>query len=261
MSDGASPLLPLLSSSALAGMAVGLVASAGAITPGAAAAGGLSVVFGALAAATVFAARAHEARNAAAARGALPSRASGVGTDAGKRTPLPARVERPLLRDPLTGLYTAAFLADAIERDVRRVRRIRGSAAVVLADIDHFDSIARELGDEVAQDVMRQMGRFVEETIRDSDVAARQDDGFAILLTGADADGAVARMEELRYRLRELAPVQVNAVPLPLTMSFGIAAFPAHGESATDLIDAAEHALDAARRLGRNRVIAARSSR
>ena len=176
--------------------------------------------------------------------------------------PLPPRpsTPRPTIRDRVTGLYSSAFVEDAIERDVRRARRARGAVAVVLADIDHFHGFAADLGGTAAEQVLVQVGRFLEEGIRTSDVAANHGgDAFALLLAGADAADAVMRMEELRHRLRDQAPVQVDGIPFPLTMSFGVAAYPEHGESAIDLLSAAEEALDAARRLGRNRVVAARA--
>jgi diguanylate cyclase (GGDEF)-like protein len=232
----------LLVAGVLLGLALGLAMGAGGVTPGTTAA----------AAAAVIALAAVAARNLA-ARVEPPSGAN----DARALAPEPA--SRGTIRDRITGLYTAAFLEDAIERDVRRARRTRRAVAVVLCDIDHFGAVDAELGADAARDVLRQVARFLEDGVRTSDVAARHGaGGFALLLADADAPHALARMEELRVRLRELAPISVDSVPLPLTMSFGVAAHPDHGESAGELLAAAQQALDAAWRLGRNRVVAAR---
>ena len=246
---------------ALSGFAGGLVVAAGYVTSAAVVAGALAAVLLAAAAATLLA-RASDAATAL-PTAPPPTAAAAVATPPVMVPDVAARpaATRPTIRDRVTGLYSAAFVEDAIERDVRRARRARGAVAVVLADIDHFHGFAADLGGTAAEQVLVQVGRFLEEGIRTSDVAAnRGGDAFALLLAGADAADAVMRMEELRHRLRDQAPVQVDGIPFPLTMSFGVAAYPEHGESAADLLAAAEEALEAARRLGRNRVVAARAA-
>ncbi len=74
---------------------------------------------------------------------------------------------------------------------------------------------------------------------------------FAILLTQTNAQQALTIAEKLR---RIVEGFQFPGVPRTVTISAGVAAFPAHGKSRDDMIRAADDGLYAAKQLGRNRV-------
>jgi diguanylate cyclase (GGDEF)-like protein len=89
---------------------------------------------------------------------------------------------------------------------------------------------------------------------RGEDILARiGGEEFALLLTGAGADGAEAFAERLRRR------VETDAVDLetPVTVSIGVASNPDDAAPAADLMLAADRALYPAKEAGRNRTVAA----
>jgi diguanylate cyclase (GGDEF)-like protein len=84
------------------------------------------------------------------------------------------------------------------------------------------------------------------------DLAARVDgEQFALLLPGTDEAGAYMFAERVRGAVHEVFATEV----VPLTISFGISSYPAHGYEAGVLMRAADHALYTAKALGRNRTV------
>lgn len=76
---------------------------------------------------------------------------------------------------------------------------------------------------------------------------------FLLILPGLDAQAATARLEALRTQLSQVGqPTRIGT--LPVTLSAGIAIWPAHGQGLDSLLQAADVALYRAKRDGRNRV-------
>jgi diguanylate cyclase (GGDEF)-like protein len=74
---------------------------------------------------------------------------------------------------------------------------------------------------------------------------------FALLAPDCDEHGAYALAERMRTEV-DLGSARGERT---LTISFGVATFPLHGESTAELLRAADHALYAAKGLGRNRSV------
>jgi diguanylate cyclase (GGDEF)-like protein len=99
------------------------------------------------------------------------------------------------------------------------------------------------------------------EATREIDLAARWGgEEFAVLLPGTDAQGAVVVAERVRARLADRVVLTADGAPVQVTASFGVAAFPGSG-SESALLAAADAALYAAKRAGRNRVVGAEDVR
>jgi diguanylate cyclase (GGDEF)-like protein len=82
-------------------------------------------------------------------------------------------------------------------------------------------------------------------------------DEFCLLLPGASAQGAAKLGERLIQALTE-APLMLSALEVPISVSVGIAAFPAHADGAENLVERADRALMEAKNTGKGRVVIAR---
>ena len=156
------------------------------------------------------------------------------------------------LRDPLTDLLNRRGFDDVFDAELERARRAGASLSLISADIDRFKRVNDELGHGAGDDVLRWIARIMGLAKRRFDSAARVGgEEFALLVPDSDEHGA--------YMLAERIRADVDAAfrdwGVPVTMSFGIATFPLHGESAPALTAAADQALHAAKRLGRNRSV------
>jgi diguanylate cyclase (GGDEF)-like protein/putative nucleotidyltransferase with HDIG domain len=152
--------------------------------------------------------------------------------------------------DALTGLLNRRGFHLAIETELAHAERAGTPLSLLIADFDSFKVLNDRQGHRVGDEALVRIGRMFEQDRPGVDLAARMaGDEFALLLPRTDEHDAYLVAERLRVGLAELFSEQ----PVPVTMSFGVAAYPAHGKSENELVRAADDALYAAKALGRNR--------
>jgi diguanylate cyclase (GGDEF)-like protein len=152
-------------------------------------------------------------------------------------------------RDPLTGLLNRRGFEEAFDLELERARRTGTALSLVVGDVDRFAHLNEQHGRAAGDELLRRLGRTLLAAKRSFDSAARVGgEEFAVLLPDSDENGAYVLAERVRTELeRDEGP---NA-----TVSFGIATFPQHGGSIAALLHAADQALYAAQRMGRNRSV------
>lgn len=166
-------------------------------------------------------------------------------------------------RDPLTGLFNHAYLQDALERELRRGKRQGLEVSLVLLDVDHFKQVNDEHGHLAGDTCLKAIARIltgnarVAESrfrLRGQDTAARYGgDEFALILPETPRAGAAAKAEQLRAFVEKFDGSE-QGMP-PFTVSLGVAGFPGDAQTREDLIAAADMALYAAKRRGRNGMV------
>ncbi|HET8816716.1 MAG TPA: diguanylate cyclase [Pseudidiomarina sp.] len=159
------------------------------------------------------------------------------------------------VRDPLTGLYNRRYLEETLEREMQRVSRARLPLSVITADVDHFkrfnDTFGHEAGDRVLEELATQMVNIA----RPGDVVCRfGGEEFVIILPEASTEIASARAEELRRRIEMLDLYYGGTALGRVTISLGVASFPAHATKKEELLRLADNALYEAKNKGRNQV-------
>jgi len=164
------------------------------------------------------------------------------------------------LRDPVTSLFNRRYLDEILESEFSRAARVHGSIGLVMADIDHFKRVNDSFGHDCGDEVLRVIARFLREQLRKSDIVCRYGgEEFTIVMPGASLDEARRRTASLCSAVRELRISCGERVVGPVTMSFGVAAFPHHGDAPAILLKAADGALLRAKMEGRDQVIVAGS--
>jgi diguanylate cyclase (GGDEF)-like protein len=167
-----------------------------------------------------------------------------------------AELERLSVTDPLTGLDNRRRMMEVLQNEVLRSRRLDHRFAVVMADVDHFKGYNDEHGHPAGDEALKCVATVLREVLRDVDSVARYGgEEFFVLLPETSVDAAADMVKRARTLLTKHRP-PAGAV----TLSFGLAAYPKHGDTGEALIRAADEALYEAKRSGRDRVVVARSA-
>jgi diguanylate cyclase len=158
------------------------------------------------------------------------------------------------LTDPLTGLHNRR----GFERTLAELFGEKGdqftSAALLLADIDHFKRVNDTYGHLVGDQVIRATAQVLKSAVKGRDIVARfGGEEFMVLLPDTPARGALALAEQIRtsfgkLRIRRSGSDEAIA---QVTISIGVAT-PLAGESVEQTIDRADKALYQAKNEGRN---------
>lgn len=155
---------------------------------------------------------------------------------------------RKAFRDEPTGAHSKHFFLEVLKYEAARARRFARDLSCLLLSLDLG---AMELGDVV----VRNVARFLQESVRAGDLVARYgEDEFGILLIEAPLDEAVNVAQRLRFGIAT-HPALTDGESLPMTASIGVSAL-AKGvdEPAEAILDRAAAALRDALESGKNRV-------
>jgi diguanylate cyclase (GGDEF)-like protein/putative nucleotidyltransferase with HDIG domain len=164
-----------------------------------------------------------------------------------------ARLSDAARRDVTTGLLNRRGFEEAFDVELERARRGERPLSLVVGDLDRFKAVNDGFGHAAGDEALRRIGRLIASDKRTFDSAARVGgEEFALLAADTDEHGAFMLAERVRG---DVASAFGDGSEIDLTISFGIASFPVHGESADSLLRAADQALYAAKRLGRNRSV------
>lgn len=157
--------------------------------------------------------------------------------------------------DPLTHLYNRRYLMESLEREVGRTTRKHEHLSLVMMDIDHFKKINDTFGHQEGDRVLVELAAFIRGFIRRYDIAARYGgEEFVVVLPETTLEHACALAERFRMGVQDIV-FDGKLSGLTLTISLGVATFPAAGVDCVDsLFRQADEALYKAKMRGRNRV-------
>jgi diguanylate cyclase (GGDEF)-like protein/putative nucleotidyltransferase with HDIG domain len=154
--------------------------------------------------------------------------------------------------DPLTGLPNRRGFRELLDLELERARRRESRVAVIVGDLDHFKEVNDRSGHHVGDAALVRVAELLVEAKRRIDAVARiGGEEFALILPDTEEGEAMIVAERLRERVRD----EFAAEAITITISFGIATYPAHGETAASVLRAGDEALFAAKGGGRNRSV------
>ena len=163
--------------------------------------------------------------------------------------------------DHLTGVANRLYFLQRFESEIRRTENYRLSLALFMFDIDEFKKINDTYGHHVGDVVIMKMAEIVKKNTRGSDLFGRfGGDEFMVLITSTTEEQATSFAEKIREMISATGiAIPGTEVPVRITVSGGLAMFPTHGQSTTELFRAADDALYESKRQGRNRISIAAS--
>jgi diguanylate cyclase (GGDEF)-like protein len=166
------------------------------------------------------------------------------------------------LTDALTGVHNRRYFDQRLREEVDRALRKGHPLSCMLVDVDHFKLVNDTHGHLIGDVVLREVAEQVKDQLRLSDAMARYGgEEFAVLLV--QTDEVISRT--IAERIREAIATTPIRLPdngsLTVTLSIGVSTLTEElrgadiDAKARDLVDRADHALYAAKRGGRNRVM------
>ncbi len=172
------------------------------------------------------------------------------------------KIQEMAKTDPLTGLANNRTFQLAFANMLKRSRRrkSRGDApdpvALILPDIDHFKSLNDTYGHPFGDEVLKDVGRVLGNTVRSGDLVAARIGGeeFALLLEDCDQEMAMATAERVREEIEALTFLHPEKGAVSITMSMGVATYPEAGDTPDEIRERADQALYLAKNNGRNQV-------
>jgi diguanylate cyclase (GGDEF)-like protein len=159
-------------------------------------------------------------------------------------------------RDQLTGTLNRMWLERMLEREYTQAVMFSRSLSIALINIDHFKRVNEAIGHEGGDRVLKSCADTIQASVRGSDILGRfSGDTLLVILPGTDEILAAQVATRFLESVKEI-PHATSQQPMNITISVGIATYtPRHRfTNATELLQAADHALYRAKLTGRNRV-------
>jgi len=163
------------------------------------------------------------------------------------------------LRDGLTKAFNKKHFLDRLESELAYAKRHRQPLSLVMLDVDHFKNINDTHGHLAGDYVLLRLAKLAMAQVRTEDVFARYGgEEFGVICRGVDASRISIFAERLRQMVAS-SPFDYEDCSISVTISVGVATYPdVEADQVERLIAAADEALYAAKRSGRNRVEVAR---
>jgi len=158
--------------------------------------------------------------------------------------------------DPLTGLFNRRYFQENLSRELYRAQRRKAPLCVAMLDLDYFKRFNDTFGHGAGDSLLREFGRVLREKLRKSDISCRYGgEEFVLILPDSSLTDTQKRVEQIRALVNQLQLRHGEHLLGAMTVSAGIAEARAQGETAGELLRAADEALYAAKRAGRDRVV------
>jgi len=160
------------------------------------------------------------------------------------------------IHDPLTGLCNRRYLEENLVRELYRAERGKSPLSVVMLDLDNFKPFNDSFGHDAGDSLLRQLGQMLHENLRKSDIACRYGgDEFVLVLPDSSLADAERRAEQILTLVKELKILH-NDPPLDaITASAGVAGALEHHFTSSQILQAADSAMYAAKQAGGDRVV------
>ena len=159
-------------------------------------------------------------------------------------------------RDALTGLYNRRYVNERLPALLGEAAANRTPISVAIADLDHFKRINDTLSHATGDTVLQHVGALLQDAASGPVIAARMGgEEFLLIFPGMDGAEATRRCERLRLRIRTHGWQPVTGSQ-PVTTSIGVTTAPDGRATVSALLSQADRNLYAAKRAGRDRVVA-----
>jgi diguanylate cyclase (GGDEF)-like protein/PAS domain S-box-containing protein len=163
-----------------------------------------------------------------------------------------AELKRVAHYDALTGIPNRVLLSDRMKQLIAQTSREKNMMAVCYLDLDGFKPINDTMGHDAGDQVLIEVSRRIESTIRGGDTVARLGgDEFVVLLRQDKGEECVETLKRLLAAIAQ--PIIVKNKSHTLSASIGVSIYPLDDEDPDILLRHADQAMYVAKQSGKNR--------
>jgi diguanylate cyclase (GGDEF)-like protein len=160
------------------------------------------------------------------------------------------------LKDGMTGLYNRRFLEEFIDQFMSQAKRSSEMYSVLMLDVDYFKKVNDTYGHDVGDRVIVEIGKVLQDSIREADLAIRYGgEEFVVLLYNASDEGTFNVAQKIHSAFANIIFDVGNGETMQKTMSIGISKFPTDADTIWKCIKFADTALYVAKTTGRNKIV------
>jgi len=171
-----------------------------------------------------------------------------------ENTLLYQQLEKEAITDGLTGVYNYRYLITSLEGEIKRARRFKQTFSFVMLDVDNLKLYNDRHGHISGSQVLKEIAGIIRANCREVDFVSKYGgDEFGVLLPQTRLQGAEKVTQRVIEGVREHCFDGARAELI--TCSAGVSSFPRDGQTAREIIDAADKALYQAKRVGKNTVV------
>ncbi len=157
--------------------------------------------------------------------------------------------------DGLTELYNHRYFQEQIRMQVEQSKRYNTSFSLIIIDIDFFKKFNDTFGHQSGDAVLREVAQTLKRNVRATDIVCRYGgEEMSIILPNTPKEEAFSTAQKICDRVASKKFKLFSGKETNVTISLGVSTFPADGESAVDIIEAADKRLYNAKNNGRNQV-------
>jgi len=157
--------------------------------------------------------------------------------------------------DSLTELWNHGYFQYLLQDEMEKSRAMNSKLSLLMLDLDDFKALNDLFGHQAGDKVLKELAQFLKNRSRKMDYVCRYGgEEFTVILPQTDRDEAFTIAEHLRLEIEKHPFIQRISPEneKKLTVSIGIASFPANGTTTSDIIAASDRALYQAKRKGKN---------
>jgi len=181
----------------------------------------------------------------------IRERTTDLEREIGERERYGRELSRLALHDSLTGLYNRATLTERLTSELRGAETAGASIAVLFLDLDRFKEVNDLLGHHAGDQVLREVAKRMSELVPPDAILARWGgDEFLFAQRSDDAHAAAQAIGD-RFLRSVAEPIEIGNDLVRVGATIGISIFPDHGQTADELVRAADMAMYAAKHDGR----------
>jgi diguanylate cyclase (GGDEF)-like protein len=164
--------------------------------------------------------------------------------------------KRLSITDGLTGLFNSRYFYRQLELEIARTNRYGSTFSLILFDIDNFKQLNDTYGHQAGDDVLQELAAILKSASRETDIVVRYGgEEFIVILPNTPEEDTMHLADRIRALVESKLFLPHHANSPHITLSGGIASYPATAPDAKSLLYAADTALYSAKSSGKNRIV------